>query len=179
MLAGACRTWFDTARRLVDIDWYRYNTGRDTRLINGCGPTPERVRGSKGRNAQRRGFLSEDSCRSSERVSATMASLGKAGREWWSGFRESVGVERLEFVGAVRVGVESESCWSDWSQTIVVSASVRVVYVVIRSLYFSCDLLIVLLSFSLLPIHFYSDERVDFRSLTTKQDSFPTGGIRT
>ena len=49
-----------------------YNTGRDTRLINGCGPTPESVRGSKGRNAQRRGFLSEDSCRSSERVSATI-----------------------------------------------------------------------------------------------------------
>ena len=29
---------------------------------------------------------------------------------------ESVCVERLEFVGAVRVGVESESCWSDWSR---------------------------------------------------------------
>ena len=41
------------------------------------------------------------------------------------------------------------------------------------------DLLIVLLSFSLLPIHFYFDKRVDFRSLTTKQDSFQTGGIRT
>ena len=64
-------SWFDTARRLVDMDWYLYNTGRDIRLINGCGPTPESVRGSKGRNAQRRGFLSEDSCRSSERVSAT------------------------------------------------------------------------------------------------------------
>ena len=25
-------------------------------------------------------------------------------------------MERLEFVGAVRVGVESESCWSDWSR---------------------------------------------------------------
>ena len=72
VLASACRTWFDTARRLVDMDWYRYNTGRDTRPINGCGPTPESVRGSKGRNAQRRGFLSEDSCRSSERVSATI-----------------------------------------------------------------------------------------------------------
>ena len=68
---GACRSWFATARRLVDMDWYRCNIGRDTRLINGCGPTPENVRGSKGRNAQRRGFLSEDSCWSSERVSAT------------------------------------------------------------------------------------------------------------
>ena len=26
-------------------------------------------------------------------------------------------VERLEFVGAVRVGVESESCWSEWSES--------------------------------------------------------------
>ena len=40
-------------------------------------------------------------------------------------------------------------------------------------------LLIGLLSFSLLPIHFYFDKRVDFRSLTTKQDSFPIGGTRT
>ena len=40
MLAGAYRTWFDTARRLVDMDWYRYNTGRDTRLISGCGRPP-------------------------------------------------------------------------------------------------------------------------------------------
>ena len=69
---GVGWSWFDTARRLVDMDWYLYNTGRDIRLINGCGPTPESVRGSKGRNAQRRGFLSEDSCRSSERVSATI-----------------------------------------------------------------------------------------------------------
>ena len=46
------------------------------------------------------------------------------------------------------------------------------VCVEIRSLCFSCDLLIVLLLFSLLPIHFYFDKRVDFRSLTTKQDSF-------
>ena len=134
--------------------------------------------------------------------------------------QESVCMERLEFVGAVRVGVESENCWSDWSrvgvelwellrvigvclelravgiellrswwywcrvsarrrQTIVVSASVRVVCVEIRSLYFSCDLLIVLLLFSLFPIHFYFEKRVGFRSLTTKRDSFPTGGIRT
>ena len=69
-------SWFDTARRLVDMDWYLYNTVRDIRLINGCGPTPESVRGSKGRNAQRRGFLSEDSCRSSERVSATITVFG-------------------------------------------------------------------------------------------------------
>ena len=68
---GVGWSWFDTARRRVDMDWYLYNTGRDIRLINGCGPTPESVRGSKGRNAQRRGFLSEDSCRSSERVPAT------------------------------------------------------------------------------------------------------------
>ena len=43
MLAGACRTWFDTARRLDDIDWYWYNTGKDTRLINVC----ERIQGPK------------------------------------------------------------------------------------------------------------------------------------
>ena len=71
---------------------------------------------------------------------------------------------------------------SDWCrvsarrrQTIIVSASVRVVCVVIRLLYFSCDLFIVLLSFSLLQIHFYFYKRVDFRSITTKQDSFPIG----
>ena len=64
-------------------------------------------------------------------------------------------------------------------QTTVILASVRVVCVEFRSLYFSCDLLIVLLLFSLLPIYFYFEKRVGFRSLTTKQDSFPTGGIRT
>ena len=64
-------------------------------------------------------------------------------------------------------------------QTIDVSASVRVVFVVIRLLYFSCDLLIVLLSFSLLQTHFYFDKRVDFRSITMKQDSFPSGEIIT
>ena len=37
-------------------------------------------------------------------------------RVWWSSYRESVFEERLEFVGAVRVGVESENCWSDWSR---------------------------------------------------------------
>ena len=37
-----------------------------------------------------------------------MASLGKASRV----------VERLDFVGAVRVGVESESCWSVWSRAV-------------------------------------------------------------
>ena len=36
---------------------------------------------------------------------------------------ESVCVERLEFVGAVRVGVESEGCWSDWSRVGVESES--------------------------------------------------------
>ena len=36
---------------------------------------------------------------------------------------ESVCAERLEFVGAVRVGVESESCWSDWSRVGVESES--------------------------------------------------------
>ena len=64
-------------------------------------------------------------------------------------------------------------------QTIVVSASVRVVCIIIRLLYFSCDLLVVLLSFSLLQIHFYFDKRVDFRSILFNQDSFPIGVIRT
>ena len=84
------------------------------------------------------------------------------------------------------VGVELLRPWWYWCrvsarrrQTIVVSTSVRVVCVEIRSLYFSCDLLIVLLLFSLLPIYFYFEKRVGFRSLTTKQDSFPTGGVRT
>ena len=53
------------------------------------------------------------------------------------------------------------------------------VCVVIRLLYFGCDLLIALLSFSLLQIHFYFVKRVDFRSITTNQDSFPTEAIRT
>ena len=35
------------------------------------------------------------------------------------------------------------------------------------------------LLFSWLPIYFYFEKRVGFRSLTTKQDSFPTGGVRT
>ena len=39
----------------------------------------------------------------------------KAGRASVVERLESVCVKRLEFVGAVRVGVESESCWSDWS----------------------------------------------------------------
>ena len=60
----------------------------------------------------------------------------------------------------------------------MVSASVRVVCIIIRLLYFSCDLLVVLLSFSLLQIHFYFDKRVDFRSIMNK-DSSPTGEIRT
>ena len=39
---------------------------------------------------------------------------------------------------------------------------------IFESLYFSCDLLVVLLPFSLLPIYFYSEKRVGFRSITTK-----------
>ena len=46
-----------------------------------------------------------------------MASLGKASRV----------VERLEFVGADRVGVESKSCWSDWSRFEVESCWSRAV----------------------------------------------------
>ena len=45
-----------------------------------------------------------------------MASLGKAGGQSVVEQLESVCAERLEFVGAVRVGVESESFWSDWSR---------------------------------------------------------------
>ena len=110
----------------------------------------------------------------------------------WSDWSR-VGVELWELLRVIGVGLELRAVgvellrsWWYWRrvsarrrQTIVVSASVRVVCVEIRSLYFSCDLLIVLLSFSLLPIQFYFDKWVDFRSLTTKQDSFPTGGIRT
>ena len=47
-----------------------------------------------------------------------MASLGKAGGQSVVEQLESVCVERVEFVGAVRVGVESESCWSDWSRVV-------------------------------------------------------------
>ena len=60
-----------------------------------------------------------------------MASLGKAERECGGAVRESVCAERLEFVGAVRVGVESESCWSDWSRFGVESCWSRVVEIVV------------------------------------------------
>ena len=59
-----------------------------------------------------------------------MASLGKAGRESMVKRLESVCVERLEFVGAVRVGVESdwsrfgvESCWSRACEIVVTLVS--------------------------------------------------------
>ena len=55
----------------------------------------------------------------------------KAGRECGGAVRESVCVERLEFVGVVRVGVESESCWSDWSRFGVESCWSRVVEIVV------------------------------------------------
>ena len=40
---------------LVDMDWYRCNTGRDTRLINGCGPT-SRVSEDPWAESSKKGF---------------------------------------------------------------------------------------------------------------------------
>ena len=40
-------------------------------------------------------------------------------------------MERLELVGTVRVGVESESCWSDWSRFGVESCWSRAVEIVV------------------------------------------------
>ena len=57
----------------VDLDtarwWCKWKRLRNTRLISGCGPNPE---GGRGRNVRSRGVLSEDSCRSSKRVSITI-----------------------------------------------------------------------------------------------------------
>ena len=60
-----------------------------------------------------------------------MASLGKGGRQSVVEQLESVCVERLEFVGVVRVGVESESCWSDWSRVGVESCWSRAVEIAV------------------------------------------------